>query len=206
MAAVMRSGLNRLCITTFDFGQAADRFGSCPVGHEVHRNGDCPAHDDAPVGDRPPGRIGTPDEHPVPRRHAVLRQEVCHLQGKFVRVPDRKPRTAARRCGSRRRFCPPALECLEKIDQCPHRFFFFPYRLRRLSDSLGSICRKTFAGLDFTLLVVEEADHVVFEGIAALVVAESSADAAMSMASMSRYRRVDGEAVVGSCRTDPTAV
>src|SRR6185369_17416954 len=59
-----------------------------------------------------------------------------------------------------------------------------------------SLCRQRLAGLDFAFLVVEEADHVVLEGIAALIVAETLLMPRVD-GTQGRYPRVDGKSVAG---------
>ena len=115
--------------------EAADGFRARKIGHEVHRDGDCAAHDDAPVGYRPPGGVGPPDEHPVPRRHAALRQEVRHLQGKGMEFPVGNHEPAYAGTVHKGGFFAQRLERPEKIDQCLHGYSFDP---RKFPSGKGS--------------------------------------------------------------------
>ena len=79
-----------------------------------------------------------------------------------------------------------------------------PRRLDGISDlKLELLCRKMFSWLDFPLLMIEEADHVVLEGIAALIITETLLMPRVN-GIQGRYPCTNGETVAGiTKRVDP---
>jgi hypothetical protein len=104
----------------FGFREAGDGFRTDRIGHEVDRDGNRAADDDALVGIRLPERVGPPDENPVPCCHPAFRQEVCHFQGKIVELPIGNHEPAYAGAVHEGGCVAPCFKCFEKIDQCLH--------------------------------------------------------------------------------------